>query len=242
MQKAACALIVAIAFAAGAPPTLAEVLEKSTVAGGISVQYKVVLPPGYDAAQSYPLLLAFGGGPQTMRMVDGVIENNLRAQAEQRGYVVVVPAAPDEGLYFQEGARIFPEFLEQLRASYHIRGGLMHVAGVSNGGLSAFHVASLYPRYFASVTAFPGMLYEPTPAHIQGLKGLCIRMYVGEHDQLGWAAPIQQQSETLKAAGLAVSFFLEKGQEHRIASLAGSGASRLFDFFDQSAKGCPSAH
>jgi poly(3-hydroxybutyrate) depolymerase len=218
-----------------------EVLEKSALAGGITVHYKVVLPPGYDAAKGYPLLLGFSGGPQTMRTVDGLIANNLRAQAEQRGYVVVVPAAPDEGLYFDGGARIFPEFLEQLLATYHVPGARMHVAGVSNGGLSAFHVASLYPEYFLSVTGFPGMLYEPSAERIQALKGLCIRMFVGERDQLGWAAPVQHQAEMLKAAGLAVSFSLEPGQEHRIGTLAGAGAARLFDFFDQSAKGCTSA-
>jgi S-formylglutathione hydrolase FrmB len=115
----------------------------------------------------------------------------------------------------------------------------MHVAGVSNGGLSAFHVASLYPKYFVSLTGFPGMLNEPTAARMQALKGLCINMYVGDQDQLGWTVPMQRQAEMLKSAGLAVTFSLERGQSHRIGTLAGSGAARLFDFFEQSTKGCP---
>jgi poly(3-hydroxybutyrate) depolymerase len=233
------ALLAALAMAT-APVAQAEVLEKTATAGGITIQYKVVLPPRFDATRPHPLLLAFGGGPQTMRVVDGLIENNLREQAEQRGYIVVVPAAPEEGLYFEEGARIFPEFLDQLLATYKVQ-GRMHIAGVSNGGLSAFHVASLYPKYFASLTGFPGMLQEPTPARMRALKGLCISMYVGDADQLGWTTPMQVQAGMLKDAGLAVSFSLERSQGHRIGTLSGSGAARLFDFFDQSAKGCATA-
>lgn len=235
------ALLATLAMlAAGA--ARAEVLEKTTVAGGITVHYKVVLPPGYQPTKAYPVILGFGGGPQTMRTVDGVIDNNLRAEAERRGFVVVVPAAPEAGLYFEGGAVIFPEFLAQLVATYKVPGGRLHVAGVSNGGLSAFNVASLYPQYFLSVTGFPGMLYEPTAARIQALKGLCIAMYVGDHDQLGWTEPVQRQAAQFKAAGLAVSFSLERGQEHRIGTLAGAGAARLFDFFEQSARGCRAAH
>ena len=46
-------------------PVQAEVLEKTKKVGGTTVQYKVVLPNGYDPAKAYPAILAFGGGPQT---------------------------------------------------------------------------------------------------------------------------------------------------------------------------------
>ena len=47
--------------------------------------------PGYDAAKAYPAIIALGGGPQTMNTVDGVLNRNLRAEAEKRGYIVVAP-------------------------------------------------------------------------------------------------------------------------------------------------------
>ena len=43
-----------------------------------------------------------GGGPQTMNTVDGVLNRNLRAEAERRGYIVVAPAAPEGELFFEK--------------------------------------------------------------------------------------------------------------------------------------------
>src|SRR5262249_44072355 len=96
----------------------AELLEKTTKAAGMTVRYKVVLPTGYDPAKAYPAILALGGGPQTMNTVDSVLTRNLRAEAEKRGYIVVAPAAPDDQLFFEDGARIFPEFLKKIQADY----------------------------------------------------------------------------------------------------------------------------
>ena len=94
----------------GSRPVQAELLEKSKKVAGTKVEYKVVLPNGYDPAKAYPAILAFGGGPQTMNTVDGVLNRNLRAEAEKRGYIVIAPAAPDGQMFFEDGARIFPSF------------------------------------------------------------------------------------------------------------------------------------
>src|SRR4030095_11946299 len=117
-------------------PLRAEVLDKTKKVGGRTVQYKVVLPNGYDPAKAYPAILAFGGGPQTMNTVDGILTRNFRAEAEKRGYIVVAPAAPEGELFFEEGARIFPEFLKTIAADYKIQDGKFHIAGVSNGGIA----------------------------------------------------------------------------------------------------------
>ena len=35
-----------------------------------------------------------------------------------KGYIVVVPAAPDGELFFEEGARVFPEFITKLMTDF----------------------------------------------------------------------------------------------------------------------------
>ena len=98
-----------------------------------------------------------------MNVVDNVLNRNFRAEAEKRGYIVIAPAAPDDQLFFESGARIFPDFLKTILTSYKIEGNKFHVAGPSNGGIAAFHVAAANPQYFLSVTAFPGYMWQPNP-------------------------------------------------------------------------------
>ena len=234
-------LTAATAFALtalAAPAARAEVVEKSKKVGSVTVQYKVVLPTGYDAAKTYPAIIALGGGPQTMNTVDGVLNRNLRAEAEKRGYIVVAPAAPDGELFFEGGARIFPEFLKAILADYKIQDGKFHIAGPSNGGIAAFHVAALNPQYFRSVTAFPGYMWQPTPAKLQAISQMCVFMYVGEHDDYMWHGEMEREAEFLRSKGAVARYTVEKDQPHRIETLAGVNAGRLFDGFEETKKGC----
>ncbi len=216
----------------------AKVLHQTTRIGPTLVQYEVVLPDPYDAQRSYPTILAFGGGPQTMDVVERMVERTFREQAEKRGYIVVLPAAPDGQLFFQEGARIFPAFAQQILSTYRVEDGKLLVAGASNGGISAFYIAALYPRYFRSITAFPGFLPEPTSARVQAIAGMCIHMFVGELDELGFEMPMQQEAQAFRQQGMALTYSVERGQPHRLATLSGAGAARLFDLFDRDRHGC----
>ena len=216
----------------------AELLEKTKKVGGATVQYKVVLPNGYDPAKAYPAILAFGGGPQTMNTVDSVLNRNLRAEAEKRGYIVVAPAAPEGQLFFEDGARIFPEFLKMMLADYKIQDGKFHVAGPSNGGIAALHIAALYPQYFSSVTAFPGYMWQPSSAKLQAISKMCVFLYVGENDEYMWHDEMKKEVEFLRSKGTVARYTVEKDQPHRMETLAGASAGRLFDGFAETQKGC----
>jgi predicted esterase len=219
-------------------PLQAELLDKTKKVGSTTVHYKVVLPNGYDASKTYPAIFALGGGPQTMNTVDSVLSRNFRAEAEKRGYIVIAPAAPDDQLFFEEGARIFPEFLKMMLADYKIQNNKFHIAGPSNGGIAAFHVAAANPQYFLSVTAFPGYMWEPTQAKLQAISKMCVFMYVGELDEYRWHGEMQKEAEFLRSRGTVARYTVEKGQPHRLETLAGANASRLFEGFEETQKGC----
>lgn len=218
------------------PFAAAEVLDKTATINGTTVRYKVVVPHNFDPGKAYPAVLAFPPGGQGMDMVQATLNSVYRAQAEQRGYIVVEPAAPNGDLFFEGGERVFPAFLTKLLGDYKIADNKFHVAGNSNGGLSAFLVAAKYPQYFWSVTGFPGFLDDATPQQINALGKMCIHMFAGELDS-GWPDEMRQQAAKFRASGLNVTFAMEKGQPHVIATLAGAGAARLFDQFDQARQG-----
>ena len=226
------------ALAVAAHSAQAEVSERIMRVAGTTVNYKLVLPTGYDATKAYPAILVFGGGPQTMNTIEGALARNFQTEAEQRGYIVIGPAAPDGDLFFYDGDRIFPEFFDNILATYKIDGGKFHVAGPSNGGIAAMHVAAKHPQYFLSATAFPGYLWQPTEAKLRKLEGICAYFYVGEHDEYRWHDEMQREAEYLSSHGSVARYSLEKDQPHRIETLAGAGAARLFDGFEAARQGC----
>ena len=235
MTRLCAAALFGVVF--GGLPAIAEILLKNSDFAGTTLYYKVILPKDYDAAKEYPAVIAFPGGAQTMPMVDGMIARNLKLQADKHGYIVAVLSAPAAGRFYEGGAVVFPAFLDKLLADYKIRGGKFHIAGISNGGLSSFYIAASYPKYFLSVTGFPGYLINATPERVSALQGMCLNMHVGQLDSQ-WLSIMQEQAATFRGKGMKVRFTVERGQGHVMTTLEGAGAARLFDQFDEAAKGC----
>src|SRR5438477_10075698 len=202
-MKPLLAALSAILLIAGS--AWAKVSDKSAEIAGMTVHYKIALPSNYDPAKTYPAILAFPPGSQDMDMVLTTLIQNWLPEQDKRGYIVVIPAAPLGRPFVGEGSKIFPEFIEQLLRDYKIRDNKFHVAGMSNGGRSAFHTAAMYPKYFLSVTGLPGFLPDPTPERVAALTGMCIYMHVGELDS-GWVNQMRQQASMFRAKGYKVTF------------------------------------
>jgi poly(3-hydroxybutyrate) depolymerase len=236
-MRGVCLTLILCGVLAHALPAKGEVISKTRTISGMKVEYRVVLPAQYNPTQPYPGIIAFLGGGQEARMLDNEIKRVWRDQAEKRGYIVVLPAAPDGQLFFEGGKRVFPEFLKVLLSDYKILDDRFHIAGHSNGGLSAFEIAASWPQYFWSITGFPGFLMDATPARVKGISKMCIYMFAGELDP-GWTEEMNTQAKLFRSNGMVVQTAVEKGQPHLLATLGGEGASRLFDQFEQARKGC----
>jgi predicted peptidase len=193
---------------------------------GLKVTYKVVLPDGYDPARAYPLVLVFTGGPQTLQIATSTVEADWRKEAERRGYIVIAPASPNGELFFEGADRIFPSFLDQMLKDYKV--GKVHVAGHSNGGLSTFHIATKFPKYFTTVIGYPGLLDGTDRALANAIKDKCLFMHVGDRDE-GWKGAMEEESKELARRGFRIKFTMEKNQVHRLKASEIDLSRRLFE-------------
>lgn len=226
--RPAFAAFVPIAILMAASPVRAEILSRSDRFAGTEVEYKVLLPPGYDAAKAYPVVLVFTGGAQGIEAAENTLKVDWQEEAEKRGYIVVSPAAPDGELFFQEGDRVFPAFLDMIEKTWKVQGKI-HIAGHSNGGLSAFHIAAKYPAYFSTVTGYPG-LYQDNPEadYPAALKGMCLYMHAGDMDA-EWRGAMAQEAQEMSAQGFRIRFTVEPNSSHRLNAPALGLSKRLFD-------------
>jgi poly(3-hydroxybutyrate) depolymerase len=207
----------------------AQLARRSGTFGGLDLSFWVAYPEGYEAGGSYPTVLVFGGGPQTLDGASRTIESDWRDEARRRGYVVVAPGTPDGRLFFQGADRVFPEFLDYLVEEFHPEDGLLHVAGHSNGGSSAFHVAALYPQYFKTVVGYPGLLNgQADAARMAALEPLCVFMHVGDSDA-SWRNAMRRQEEEMRGRSFRVELTVEPNQGHRLRAAELDLSRRLFE-------------
>lgn len=215
--------------AAFAPSAGAAQFETLTLSDASELTYAIALPDGYEASQTYPVLLALPPGPQTVHMVNAGLDSYWEAEGTRRGFIVVSPAAPARQLFFQGGEKVLPELMAYISKTYGVAGEKFHLAGVSNGGLSAFKVAVDHPDLFRSLTVVPG--FPPSRevfAQLESIAGLTVSMFVGEQDS-GWLEPMTSTAEALKRAGGEVYMEVIPNNGHFVTALSGAAAARIFD-------------
>ena len=67
-------------------------------------------------------------------------------------------------------------------------------------------------------------MWQPTEAKLRALSKMCVFMYVGENDEYRWHGEMQREAEFLRAKGTVARYTVEKGQPHRLETLAGDNA------------------
>lgn len=124
---------------------------------GRTVDYVTITPAEFEVGDGAPVLVAFPPGGQDLGLTRSFAEQTYLREAIERGWVVFSPAAPvGEPLWYDGSQPLIPAILDWLETWVDPEGGTVHVAGVSNGGLSTFAVAALVPDRVQSLLVFPG--------------------------------------------------------------------------------------
>lgn len=206
-----------------------EEIRRLTLSGGTVIEYALVLPEHFDRKNTYPALLVFPGGSQTMGMVRSTLERYWGPEGARRSFIVISPAAPN-GVSFIDGSeKLIPEFLQHFFSDFRIRGGKFHVGGNSNGGKSAFRVAILYPDLFRSLTVLAGFPAEDRDTReLRRLKGIRINMFVGESDPV-WLDPMLEAKAKLETLGMDLFFQSFPRNGHFLPDLSFGNSGKIFD-------------
>jgi enterochelin esterase-like enzyme len=198
-----------------------------TAPDGTEVTFEVVVPPDRVLGQSGRVLVAFPPGGQDVDLTRRIVDDDWRDEAIARDVVVVSPAAPATGLWFTDAtAALVDDFLTYVGSAYPPADGRFDLAGVSNGGLSAFRAAVEHPTRFRSMVLFPGAPpSDVTDDELAALAGLDITMFVGG-DDTSWLDQSRRAHDRLSALGIDSDLEVIAGEGHIIESLT---PARLWD-------------
>lgn len=179
-----------------------------------TLRYAVHTPPNFDPAETHPCLIAFPPGDQGEGLGTWVVDYFADA-ADQGDWILVVPVAePGQG-WWKDLATHVTALTSKLESDYAIEYGRFHVAGISNGGRSAFRVVGDHPEIAHSLTVLPGM---PTSdddwLHLQNLAHLPIAMYVGGTDEAWVDAARRAESQLGELGAPDVQLSILEGQAH----------------------------
>jgi len=196
---------------------------------GSTLRYALVLPRHFDAYREYPVLLALPPGPQDRDMVETGLSRYWGRQATARGWIVISPVAPGGRLFFKGSEEVIPQLLDALLEKYQVEGGKFHLAGVSNGGLSAFRIALNWPERFHSLTVLPG--FPPSDRdfkRLDRLKGLPIHMFAGGQDEK-WVEEETRTHEKLQELEIPSTLKIFPDEGHVPASMDGEVVMDLLE-------------
>ncbi len=159
-------------------------------------------------------------GGQDLGLTRRLVDNTFAAEARRLGWVVVSPAAPDGVLFFDGSEHLLPGFLDWVETWVSPEGGVPHVTGVSNGGISAFRYAAENPDRVGSVVTFPGFARsEADQDSLVDLADIPLRLLVGE-DDTSWVEAAERTTDLAVSVGGDVELTVFPGEGHIIESTA----------------------
>jgi predicted peptidase len=201
-----------------------------TLTDGARLDYALFVPAGYDPERIYPILLALPPGGQTRGMVDAGINGYWGYGPVELDWIVISPVAPNGQLFFQGSERLIPEFLEEMASLYPPEGGKFHLAGISNGGISAFRLAVNQPDKFRSILVVPGFPRDGDFQKLGNLMDIPVAMFVGERDT-SWHQAMIDTEEELSRLNIPVTLEVVSGERHVIQGIGGEDFFELLETF-----------
>jgi predicted peptidase len=220
---------------------------------GESIPYRLFVPSRWTPGTKLPLLVTLRAGTSVDNSYRS--QNDLVANAERRGYLVVTPmgyrplrqpyygspyriarpnaAAPADGWTAVENERAEQDVLnviDLVTEEYNVDTSRVYLHGQNPSGSGALHLGARYPERFAAlVISSAPIVFDAYP--FDRLKGKVALLVIhGDQDTTNPIAGSQQMAEAARAAGVETVYATVPGGTHLEAYL--TYASPIFDFLD----------
>jgi polyhydroxybutyrate depolymerase len=212
------ALIIALAYPAQAEDLRPGSHTRSITWEGKPRSYHFYLPTNYDAAKSWPVVLALHGAVMNGKMMEAF--SGLTATAEKHGFVVVYPNGTGAGnILLAWNSGVFPakltkepaddvgmigKLLDDLATVVKVDPKRVYCTGMSNGGMMSYRLAAEMSERIAAIAPVAGTIVveryqprRPVPVlHLHGTKDTLVPF-----DGYKWRGmvPLSAVAETIKA-------------------------------------------
>jgi predicted esterase len=152
-------------FAAGpaAAATPADFLYGHSTDGS-NLPFRYFVPPGYDSAQAYPVILFLHGAGERGNNNEAQLGNNANgalkligdSQLALQPVFMIAPQCPTDGWWSGGTLTTAINLVDQIAATYHIDPDRVYVTGLSMGGMGTWSAVTSQPTRFAAAVPMSG--------------------------------------------------------------------------------------
>jgi len=196
-------LVLALAFAALAPPALAasrstDATFEATLSRRVALPYRVWLPEGYAASgKAWPAILFLHGSGERGSDLSFVARNGPPLVAQTRGlpFVVIAPQLPAGETWSADAVLAL---LDRVQGALAIDTTRIYLTGLSMGAYGAYETAIAAPGRFAALLTVSG---AGNPVEICKLKGVPTWIVHGAKDDVipvDWGREMARRLENCK--------------------------------------------
>ncbi len=144
----------------------ADFLFRNTEANGSGMPYRIFVPPGYDPAQRYPLIVFLHGAgeagtnntSQLNNGANGAMQLISDANLATRKVFMAAPQCPHSSGCWAGGTQLaqLNTMLDRIATEFRIDADRVHVTGISMGGNGTWALVANAPQRFASAVPICG--------------------------------------------------------------------------------------
>lgn len=131
---------------------------------GANLPFRYFVPPGYDSAQAYPVILFLHGAGERGSDNEAQLNNNANGALQLIGnsqlalqpVLMIAPQCPTNGWWSGATLTTAIGLVDQIAASYHIDPDRVYVTGLSMGGMGTWSAITSQPTRFAAAVPMSG--------------------------------------------------------------------------------------